>query len=683
MGDANGDRVSGPRCIAIVGPFGGGKTTLLEAILARTGAVERQGSVQAGTSVGDRSAEAREQGMSVELNIAATRFMGDDYTFLDCPGSVEFLHDMRAALPVCDAAIVVCDADEKKGPALQLILKALEDLEIPRLVFVNKIDQAQERLRETLEMLQPASRVPLLMRQIPTFQNGIVTGFIDLALERAFVYREHAASEVVDMSDEDRAAEAGARFAMLEKLADYDDELMEQLLEELEPARDRVFDDLRRDLREGLLVPVLFGSAERGNGILRLMKALRHEVGGLAATRARLGLDADAAPMVQVLKTVHTAHGGKLSFARVLAGSLSDGSVLTGPSGAERIAGLHRPMGGDMVKAERAEPGEVVALGRLEKARTGDTLAADRAPPLQLVALAPAEPVLSLALSVKDRKDEVKLTSVMAKLTEEDPSLSLVAVPEFHEIRLRGQGEMHLRTAVAKLKAKYGLAVEATQPRVGYRETIRKPVTHRGRHKKQSGGHGQFGDVLVEIKPLPRGAGIVFESAITGGVVPRQYIGAVEAGAREGLGCGPLGFPVVDVSVTLVDGSYHTVDSSDQAFRMAGRLAVSEGLPKCSPVLLEPVLNVEIAVPSWSTARINAIVSSRRGQLLGYDARPDWPGWDLVQAQIPEAEIRDLIVEIRSATSGVGSFTARFDHLSELTGRLAEQVTASSAVAAA
>ncbi len=684
MGEANGGRARGPRCIAIVGPFASGKTTLLEAILARTGTIQRQGSIAAGNTVGDASPEARAQRMSVALNIATADFMGDAYTFLDCPGSVEFMHDMRLALGAVDAAVVVTEADEKKVPALQLILKELEDRGIPRFLFVNKIDKAEQRLRDTLAMLQPASRAPLVLRQIPIWRNDIVTGFIDLALERAFVYREHAPSEVVEIPDDERAREVEARYSMLEKLADYDDALMEQLLEDLQPPRDLVFDDLSRDLREGLIVPVLIGAAERGHGVTRLLKALRHEAPGVETTAGRLGLAATGQPVVHVLKTIHAGHGGKLSIARVLSGEVADGTTLTRPDGSEaRVSGVYRLLGEQTHKLDRARAGDTVALGRLETVRTGETLTTGRTPALPLEVPRPPQPVMTFAVVAKDRKDEVKLTAAVQKLIEEDPSLALTQDAELHELRLAGQGEMHLRVALAKLTGKYGVPVTSAKPKVGYRETIRKPTTQRGRHKKQSGGHGQFGDVVVDIAPLPRGSGFAFNETITGGVVPRNYIPAVEAGVREALQHGPLGFPVVDLAVTLKDGSYHSVDSSDQAFKMAGRLAMTEGLPNCQPVLLEPILKVEIATPSDTTARINAIISGRRGQILGFDARPGWPGWDLVEAYIPESEMQNLIIEIRSATAGVGSFTARFDHMTELTGRLADQVAAAAAAPAA
>src|SRR5262245_33358272 len=284
----NGTRVAVPRCIALVGPFQSGKTTLLEAILSRTGAIQRQGSVDAGTTIGDSSKEARDHHMSVELSVATTNFMGESFTFIDCPGSVEFIHDMRAALPAVDAAVVVCEMDEKKVPQLQLILRELEAQKIPRFLFLNKIDKADSTIHEVLRVLQPASQGKLLLRQIPTFSGEIITGFVDLALERAFVYKEHAPSEVVPLEGDALDREKTARFSMLETLADHDDELMEQLLEDIQPPRDKVFDDLSKELRDGLVCPVLLGSASRTNGVLRLMKALRHESPGIAETAKRL-----------------------------------------------------------------------------------------------------------------------------------------------------------------------------------------------------------------------------------------------------------------------------------------------------------------------------------------------------------------------------------------------------------
>jgi len=673
----NGTGPKGPRCIALVGPFQSGKTTLLEAILARTGAIQRQGAVEAGTTVGDASKEARSHKMSVEVTVASTNFMGDSYTFIDCPGSIEFIHEMRAALPAVDAAIVVCEADEKKVPQLQLILRELEDLNIPHFLFLNKIDKADKRVRETLKLLQPASRVPLLLRQIPIWNGDLIAGFVDLALERAYVYKEAAPSEIIELKGEDLDRKKEARFTMLETLADHDDVLMEQLLEDIEPPRDKVFDDLAKELRERQVVPMLLGVATRTNGILRLLKALRHESPGVAETAARLGVKADSEAVALVVKTFHTAHGGKMSVARILAGQVADSTTFHTPDGeAGRVAGIFKLMGHNSEKRGPAAAGETVALGKLDGAKTGDTLSTGKQPHPSLIEVKPYPPVLAIAVHAKERKDDVKLGVAFGKLTEEDPSISIVHNPENQEIVIWGQGEMHLRVATERLADRYAVPVTTRPPSVGYRETIRKPISIRGRHKKQSGGHGQFGDVVLEIKPLPRGSGFKFEEKITGGVVPRNYIPSVEEGVIDALKHGPLGFPVVDLAVTLVDGSYHTVDSSDMAFRIAGRIAIADGLPQCQPVLLEPIHMVEIVCPTDATAKMNAILSGRRGQILGFDTREGWPGWDTVRAQMAEAEIGDLIIEVRSATAGVGSFTFKFDHMAELTGRTADQIVA-------
>ncbi len=604
----NGTRAAGPRCVALVGPFQSGKTTLLEAILARTGVIPRQGTIEAGNTVGDASKEARHHRMSVELTVATTNFMGDSYAFLDCPGSVEFAHDMRAVLPAIDAAVVVCELDEKKIPQLQLIMRELEERKIPRLLLVNKIDKGDAGVHDVLKLLQPASRTKLILRQIPTFSGDIISGFVDLALERAFVYKEHAPSEVVPLQGDAADLEKTARFSMLETLADHDDELMEQLLEDIQPPRDKVFDDLTRELREGLVCPVLMGTATRANGVLRLLKALRHESPGIAETAKRLGIKAGSDAVAYVLKTQNTAHGGKMSIARMLAGQAGDGTTLqSGDDEAGRVAGVFKLVGQSSEKRGPAMLGETVGFAKLEKAKTGDTLSAGKQVHPALAKVAPYPPVLAIAISAKERKDDVKLGQALNKLAEEDPSITIVHNAETHEVVLWGQGEMHLRVVTERLSDRFGVAIERRQPAVGYRETIRKGVVQRGRHKKQSGGHGQYGDVVLDIRPMPRGAGFTFEEKITGGVVPRNYIPSVEEGVVDALAHGPLGFPVVDLTVALIDGSYHTVDSSDMAFRAAGRIGIVEGLPQCQPVLLEPIHLVEIVCPTEATAVRNAM----------------------------------------------------------------------------
>ncbi len=671
-------RKTGPRCFAIVGPFASGKTSLLEAILARSGALEKPGVVANGNTIGDSSPEARAHSMSVELNVGEATFMDETFTFLDCPGSVEFDYESEPLVAGIDAAIVVAEPDEKKIPALQVVLRHLEERGIPHFLFLNKIDKASMGVRDALQLLQPASETPLVLRQIPIWKNEIATGFIDLALDRAFIYREHAESQVIELDPNEEPRRDEARFTMLERLADHDDALMEQLLEDIQPPRDKVFTDLAAELRAGQIVPVLIGSALNGNGILRLLKALRHEAPNIEDTRARLGISDASKTLLQVLKTIHTSHAGKLSLIRVLAGKVDDGMELQTVRGeVGKVSGIYRLLGQKSTKRGAAEAGETVALGKVDPAQTGDTLGAKGAE-IKPLAIPPApQAVLRQVVNPAERKDEVKLSSALQRMVEEDPSLSVDHRQDTGETLLGGQGEMHLRVAVERLTSRFGLRLETRRALVPYLETIRATVTKRGRHKKQSGGHGQFGDVVLEVKPLPRGSGFVFDDTITGGVVPKNYIPAVEAGVREALKNGPLGgFPIVDIGVTLTDGSYHDVDSSDQAFKMAGILGMREALPEARPVLLEPVLRVKVAVPSENTARVNAIVSGRRGQLMGFDARPGWNGWDVVEALIPEAEIADLIIELRSATAGVGTFTAEFDKMAEVTGRLADDILA-------
>jgi len=661
----------GPRAIALVGPYGSGKTLLLESIAAITNAVTRKGSVSGGTSVGDFSAEARARQMSVELNVLSTQYLGEDFTFLDCPGSIEFLADALNVLSSVDAAVVVCEPEPAKVQMLQPFLKALSDAKVPHYLFVNKIEHASGSVRQLLEQLQEASETRLLLRQIPIWENGIATGFVDLALERAFVYRPHAPSEVVDIAD--FAREKEARFQMLEKLADYDEHLMEELLGDVEPPRDEVMSDLSRELAEGLIVPVLLGSAEGDHGIRRLLKALRHEVPDVSKAAERAGIK-PGVTNVQIIKTFHGGHG-RLSLGRVLSGSLKDGQTLHGPNGDTRVGGILSLAGEKQAKRGEAQAGDTVALARLDNVQTGDRLSSDKTA-AKRVAPRLSAPVYRLAIAAQDRKDEVKVTGAIAKLIEEDPSLAFEQNATTQEMLLAGQGEIHLKVAAEKLLSKYGLKLITKLPRIPYRETIRKPTTIRGRHKRQSGGHGQYGDVVLDIQPLPRGTGFVFHDRIKGGVVPKQWIGSVEKGVQEYMKTGPLGFPVVDISVSLTDGSYHSVDSSDAAFQTAGRVAMSEGMPVCAPVLLEPVMRVAIHVPNDATAKVNGVIGTRRGAPLGFDGRDGWRGWDTVRAEMPLSEITDLIVDLRSLTQGVGTFEMEFDHFAELNGKLADQVVA-------
>ena len=661
----------GTRLVALVGPGGAGKTTLAESLLFATGTVDRQGSVDAGNSVGDASAEARARRGSTELNLMHFEFLGDRYALLDCPGSVGFSADGALAVAAADIAVVVIDPDPGRALLAEPVLRQLEALGIPHAIFVNKIDQARGSIQDVLQALQPMSSSPLIARQIPIREGDKVAGFVDLALERAFHYRPGKPSERMEIPAELAETERDARYHMLEQLADHDDALLEQLLMDETPDLPTVLADLARETRENLGVPVLFGSALNGFGVRRLMKALRHEAPAPQQTAERLGAP-DACAFL--FKISHGGAMGRLAFARVFGGTLKEGAELHGPDGAAvRIGTLFSVQGEKTAKLPQAGMGEVIAIAKAEGVRAGDWLTGGGAAVPRLAVELPATN-FALAITTRERKDDVRLSTALHKLVEEDPTLSWEQDEQAHETRIRGVSSEHLNVTISRLKRRYGVAVDSKQPTIGYKESIRKSVTQRGRHKKQSGGHGQFGDVVIELRPQERGAGFAFGERIHGGAVPRQYIPAVEAGVRDATLKGPLGFPVVDVAVTLTDGSYHAVDSSELAFRTAGRIAMAEALAAAAPHLLEPVHRVTIFVPGYATSRVTSAVSSRRGQMLGMEPREGWSRWDNVVALLPEAELQGLEAELRSLSQGLASYRAEFDHMAELNGTLAEKV---------
>ncbi|QCN95964.1 elongation factor G [Azospirillum argentinense] len=658
------------RCAALVGPYLSGKTSLLESLLSAAGATTRKGSVRDGNAVGDSSPEAKARQMSVEVNVASFEFLGERWSVLDCPGSVELACETQSALMVADVAVIVAEAAPEKAVLLAPLFKFLDDNRIPHLLFINKVDSLGDlRVRDVVQAYQAVSARKLVLREVPIREGGKITGFVDLVSERAWHFNPHKPSNLVQIPDSLKDREHEARQEMLEAVADYDDALLEKLLEDVAPDTQEVYDRLASELADDLIVPVFFGSAENDNGIRRLLKALRHEGPDVATSAERAGIPADATVAAQIFKTLNGSHAGKISLARVWRGTVNDGMTL----GGERVSGVFRMMGHNQEKLSQAAAGEVVALGRLDKAATGDLLTdkgnAGRS------ALWPElpPPVFGLALHAQNRNDEVKLTAAIQKLVEEDPSLRLDQSTDTGELVLWGQGDIHLQIAMDRLRNKFNVTVKGVPPQVPYRESIRKGTAHHARFKRQTGGHGQFADIHVEVKPLPRGTGFQFEDGVVGGVVPRQFIPAVETGVRDYAVRGPLGFPVVDFAVKLTGGQFHAVDSSEMAFKTVARQAMTEALPACEPVLLEPILTVSIAVPSDFTSKVQRLVSGRRGQILGYDARPGWQGWDEVKAYLPQAEMHDLIVELRSLSLGVGTFTWSFERLQELTGKAADK----------
>ncbi|HEY9653257.1 MAG TPA: elongation factor G [Coleofasciculaceae cyanobacterium] len=669
------------RNVAIVGPYLSGKTTLLESLLFVTGAVSRKGTIKDGNTVGDGTPEARDRQMTVEVTAASTEYQGTRFTFVDCPGSIEFIQETYNALIGVDAAVVVCEPVSDRVLTLAPLFKFLDDWEIPHLVFINKMDRFScegdacgNAYRDVLDALKSVSTRPLVPHQYPIGQGRQLIGFIDLVSEQAYHYHPGAPADPVAIPESLKEQEHAARNEMLEALADFDDHLLEELLEEIEPPQEEILQDLKMELGADLIVPVFMGVADQDYGVRPLLEALLREAPTPETTAERRGIKGQSDTTVaQILKTYYTPQGGKLSLVRVWEGQLTDGMSLNGV----RAGGLYRLFGQQQQSINEASPGDIVAIGRLEGLQTGLTLTNQSGQSkIELPKADALPPVYALAITAEKRQDEVKLSGALTKLLEEDPALAWEQHGDTNEIILWGQGEIHLQVALDRLRRKYNLPMVTHLPRVPYKETIRKPTTSHGRYKHQSGGHGQFGDVYLDIKPLARGEGFNFSQTIVGGVVPKQYIPGVEIGVREYLTHGPLGFPVVDVAVTLTNGSYHTVDSSEQAFKQAARLAMTEGMPKCQPTLLEPIMTIQVCAPQEYTSKVLQLITGRRGQILGYEGRSDWPGWDCVSGYLPQAEMHDFIVELRSLTLGVGFFNWQYDHLQEVPEKLAENLLA-------
>lgn len=660
------------RNIAIVGPYSSGKTTLLESLLFVSGAINRKGSVNDGNSVGDFSVEAKNHKMTIEITSAYTNYQDINFTFLDCPGSVEFMQETYNALVGAGMAIIVCEPSVSKVLTLAPLFKFLDDWQIPHLVYINKMDRSQDSFLDVLKAIKDVSSRPLVPQQYPIQQDQDIIGYIDLITEQAYHYHQGNVADLVTFPDDLKEIETQTRQEMLETLADFDDHLLEELIEEIEPHQDEIVKDLNMELGADLIVPVFLGIASEDYGVRPLLDCLIKEAPAPSVTCQRRGLNTSnqETAIAQVLKTYYNAQGGRLSLVRVWQGKLTDGMTLNGV----RVGGMYRLMGSQQKSLNYAEVGEIVALGRLEGIKTGETLTDSAKTVKSLPQAQIFEPVYAKAVVAENRQDEVKISGAIAKILEEDPSLTWEQDENTHEVILWGQGEIHLQVTLERLKNKYNLSLLTQNPKISYKETIRKSTKIRGRYKHQSGGHGAFGDVYLEIKPLNRGEGFQFHQTIVGGAVPKQYISGVETGVREYLQTGPLGYPVVDIDVTLTDGSYHAVDSSEQAFKQAARLAMTEGMVECEPILLEPILQVDISVPSEFTSKVLQLVSTHRGQILGYDAIADWKNWDQVNAYLPQAEIHDFIIELRSLSLGVGFFNWRYDHLDQVPDKVTSKV---------
>ena len=641
----NGDN---PRSVALVGPQGSGKSALFDALLEAAGATVK------------RPADPRNRPATTSIRVGHCGFLNEAWSVLDCPGSIEFAHEVSAALAMVDIAVVVCEPDPARASAVAPLLRTLANEQVPHIVLINKIDTIDASVGDVISALQGYAASPLVLRQMPLTENGRVNGYVDLMSERAYRYRKGQASELMQIPESVLAEETAERGRLVETLADRDDALLEKVLEDIRPTPEELYLDLRKDLLAGAVIEVMLGAGEAAHGVRRLWKALRHEAPGAQETADRKGVDAEGPPLAQVFRTEYAGHTGKLSYARIWRGEIKDGVTI----GGTRLGGIYHFVNGELSKSPACVAGDIVALGRLDGVPTGATISPG-AVPEQLPFPAPRTPVYSLAVTTADRKDDVRLSDALRRLVEEDQSLTVTQDHETGETVMHGQGEMHLLNAIEHMAKDYNLKMTTRKPSVAFRETIRVAVHQHGRLKRQTGGHGQFADVKIDIAPRERGSGFQFVDKVVGGAVPRNFIPVVGESAEEAAKKGPFGYPVVDISVTLVDGGFHAVDSSDMAFRTATQIAMREGLAKADPVLLEPIDHVTISVPNEYTPRAQRLLTGRRGQILGYGEREGWSGWDDVVALVPEAELHDLIIDLRSQTQGLGTYRKRFDHLAE------------------
>ncbi len=632
------------RCFAVLGAANTGKSTLVDRMCALEG----------------KALAAAQPG---EMRVAAFTHMGEKWTALDCPGSVDYLPAAMDALLAADAAVFCVAPNPDVAALASPYLHMAEAAGVPVILFINKMDEAEGRVGEIAAALQDFANHVILLRQVPMRQGDEIVGAVDLISERAWKYREGEPSALIEMPAEMAVREQEARSELLEHLSEFDDGLLEELIEDRTPADGALFAICARLFRENKFIPALMGAASHGNGVVRVMKALRHEAPDASILRARLAEQTGSRPPLAVaFHASHKKHVGKTVLLRALDG-LPSGQGLGG-----RVPGqLSAAHGQDGAPKGNVEVGEVVAAVKSDHLQVGQVLFAGEAK------AAPAwrkvhAPVLTRVLAPANDKDTAKLAAALAMLAEDDPGLSVRQDPETGNELVGTQGVLHLRQLHLRLRDVFGVEAVESVPHVIYRETISKGLEIPYRHKKQSGGAGQFADVKLNVQPGARGSGFVFNEVVKGGAVPRNYIPAVETGVREALIKGPLGFPVIDLTVTLTDGGSHAVDSSDMAFRIAGRMGTHDALLAAGPVQLQPFYLVRFFIPASFTGAMGQLVAGHRGQVLGFDRDPDAKGWDIFRAIMPGSALDALTGEIRSVTQGIGYFDAEFERFEEMYG---------------
>jgi elongation factor G len=672
------------RNVGVVGHGGVGKTSLVEALLHAAGAVTRLGKVEDGTTTTDWDPDEIRRKISINTSVAYADWKGHRINFVDTPGYGDFIPDARAGLRVVEAALVVVDAVAGVQVQTEKVWKFANEYELPRAVVVNRLDRERADFARTLESLQRRLKGRLVPLEIPIGEESRFRGVVDLVHLKAVLYSDGKTTQADIPTDlVDRAKEY--REKLVEAAAETDDELLNKYLEEGSLGEEETLKALRRGIAEGKIVPVTCASAVKGIGVQPLLDLIveefpspaeRGDVSGTdpkskePATRP-VGGKAPAAALV--FKTLTDPHIGKLTLFRVMTGTVKSDTTLLNPARGvkERMGHVAWLMGKTQKSADVLGPGEIGVAMKLKETLTGDTLC-DEAQPLELPRITFPEPAISFAIQPKTRGDEDKISAALARIAEEDPTIHYHFDPETKQLLVSGLGNLHVEMTIERMKRKYNVDVNLLPPRIPYKETVKGRAEGQGKYKKQTGGRGQYGDTWLRVEPLPRGGGFEFVDDIFGGAVPRNFIPSVEKGVRDAMKRGILaGYPIVDLKVTLYDGSYHDVDSSDMAFQIAASMGLQKVFMDASPILLEPVMNVEVTCPSETAGDVIGDLNSRRGRIVGMEPAGETA---VVRATVPMAEMLTYEPSLRSMTGGRGGYSMEFSHYEEVPAFIADKV---------
>ncbi|HEX7407093.1 MAG TPA: elongation factor G [Candidatus Binatia bacterium] len=679
------DDVNLVRSIGVVGQGGVGKTFLADALLFAAGAVTRVGRSEDGSSNFDFEPEEIRRKITLSTAFYSLAWKKHDFTIADMPGYANFLLDTLNCMRACTGLVFVLSpaADELRVEAEKVWARAGE-LHLPVVAFVSRMDRERADFQAGVNDLKKVLGANPVAIQLPIGAAENFRGVVDLINMRALMIQADGSLKEEAIPADVKADAERARERMVETTAEANDALTEKYLENGTLSNEDVVQALREGTIARRFVPVLCGSAAKSASLQPLLDAAVDYLASAADLGTLTGVDPKIKEPIErrpeateafsafVFKTIADPFAGKLSIFRVLSGKVAaDSTVLNVNKGnRERLGHIFKLAGKKQVPVSHAIPGEIVAVAKLKDTASGDTLADEKAPILY-PGLVLSPPAISFAVEPKSKGDEEKATQALARMMEEDPSLEMHRDPQTRELILSGVDQLHIEVVIERLKRKYNAEVELKAPKVPHKETIKGRAKSQGKLKKQSGGRGQYGDAWLEVEPLPRGTGFEFVDKIVGGVVPRQYIPAVEKGVREALGEGILaGYPIVDVRVTLYDGSYHEVDSSEMAFKIAASMGFRAAMSQAKPILLEPIMSMEVVVPDDAMGDVIGDLNSRRGKVLGVDSKP---GGQVIRAQVPMSEVLKYSPDLRSMTSGRGSFTVAFSHYEELPAHLAER----------